>query len=56
MLTEEQRKNLLAKRKYYSEHPEEARKEYVKKFDGIGAIVIDPKMAQEKKNDNKDDK
>ncbi len=29
MLTEEQRKKLLAKRKYYSEHPEKARKEYI---------------------------
>ena len=54
-MTESKRKELFAKRKYYSEHPEEARKEYVKKFDGIGAIAVEPKISQEKKNDNKDD-
>lgn len=32
---DEKLKELLAKRKYFSEHPEEARKEYVKKCDGF---------------------
>ena len=49
MLTEEKRKELLDKRKYYREHPEEAKKEYVKKYDGIGLIPIAPK----KKDDSK---
>ena len=54
-MTESKGKELLAKRKYYREHPEEARKEYVKKFDGICMIAIEPKISQEKKNNNKDD-
>lgn len=41
-LTEEQRKALLAKRAYYSEHPEEALKAMVKKDDGV-VIVTPPK-------------
>lgn len=49
MLSEEKRKELLAKRKYFREHPEEAKKEYVKKFDGIGMIAVPPR--QEKKKD-----
>lgn len=33
-ITEEKRKELFAKRKYYSEHPEEAKKQIGKNFDG----------------------
>ena len=42
MLTDEKRKELLEKRKYYREHPEEARQEYVKKYDGYVPIGIPP--------------
>lgn len=48
MLTEEKRKELFAKRKYYSEHPEEARKAYLKKNDGYVPVGVPPK------NKNKD--
>ena len=42
ILTEEQRKKLLAKRKYMSEHPEEAIREMVKKDDGYAPKGIMP--------------
>lgn len=48
-MDEKKRKELLAKRKYFREHPEEAEKEYVKKYDGIGLIPVAPK-----KKDNKE--
>ena len=48
MLTEQKRKQLLAKRKYFREHPEEAKKEYVKKFDGIGMIAVSPNQEKKK--------
>ena len=41
MLTEKERKELLEKRKYYREHPEEAKKQYVKRDDGIGLIPVE---------------
>lgn len=43
MMTDEKRKELLAKRKYYSEHPEEARKAYLKRRDDVGLIAVEPK-------------
>lgn len=42
-MTEEQRKALLAKRAYYSEHPEEARAEMVKKHDDYVPVGVPPK-------------
>ena len=52
MLTDEKRKELLEKRKYYSEHPEEARKEYVKRKDDYAPVGVPPK----RKSDNKNNK
>lgn len=43
-MTEEQRKALLAKRTYYSEHPEEALAEMVKKHDDYVPIGVSPKV------------
>lgn len=43
MLNEKERKELLEKRKYYREHPKEAKKEYVKRDDGIGMIPVEKK-------------
>lgn len=48
MLSEEKRKELLNKRKYFREHPEEAKKEALKRDDGIGMIVVDPKKQNKK--------
>ena len=42
-MTEEQRKALLAKRAYYSEHPEESLAEMVKKHDDYVPVVVPPK-------------
>ena len=42
-MTEEQRKALLAKRAYYSEHPEEAHAEMVKKHDDYVPVGVHPK-------------
>ena len=42
-MTEEQRKALLAKRAYYSEHPEEACAEMVKKHDDYVPVGVPPK-------------
>ena len=42
-MTEEQRKALLAKRAYYSEHPEEAHAEMVKKNDDYVPVGVHPK-------------
>lgn len=40
--TEERREELLAKRKYFREHPEEAHKEALKrKDDGIGLVSVE---------------
>ena len=39
-LTEEKRKELFEKRKYYREHPEEAKKAYAKRDDGV--VIITP--------------
>ena len=52
MLTDEKRKELLEKRKYYSEHYEEARKEYVKRKDDYVPVGVPPK----RKSDNKNNK
>lgn len=52
MLSEEKRKELLEKRKYYREHPEEAKREYVKKFDGYGLIPVGVPL-KSKKEENK---
>ena len=40
ILNEEERKELLRKREYYREHPEEARKECAKRDDGVNIIFI----------------
>lgn len=37
-LTEEKRKALFEKRKYYSEHPEESKRAYAKRDDGVVII------------------
>lgn len=42
-MTEEQRKALLAKRAYYSEHPEESLAEMVKKHDDYVPVGVPPK-------------
>lgn len=44
-MDEKRRKELFAKRKYFSEHPEEAHEEYCKRNDGVSTIPIN-------KNDN----
>lgn len=49
MLSEEKRKELLAKRKYFNEHPEEAEKEYVKRKDDYVPLGMPPK--KEKKDE-----
>lgn len=49
MLTNEKRKELLKKRKYYREHPEEAHEECLKRDDGIGMVAVD--SLPSKKND-----
>jgi len=46
------RKELLAKRKYFSEHPEEVKEEIYKRFDGIGMIPVEMKI-NEKYNASK---
>ena len=38
----------LEKRKYFREHPEEARKEYVKRNDGFVPIGVPPKKKEDK--------
>ena len=41
MLSDEKRKELLAKKEYYREHPEEVLEEILKRDDGIGMIIVD---------------
>lgn len=41
-LSEEKRKELLAKKKYYRKHPEEAKREYLKKDDGYVPKATEP--------------
>ena len=47
ILSEEQVKELFRKRKYYSEHPEEAKRDYAKRDDGV--IEINGKVIQRNK-------
>lgn len=42
-MDENKRKELFAKRKYFSEHPDEAIEEYCKRDDGISTIPIKKK-------------
>lgn len=42
-MTEERRKELLAKKDYYRKHPEEARKAYLKKVDDYVPVGTPPK-------------
>jgi hypothetical protein len=44
--SKERSKELLAKRKYFREHPEEARKEYTKRDDGVRLVPVE-KMPKE---------
>ena len=52
MLSDEKRKELLAKKEYYREHPEEVLEEILKRDDGIGMIIVDS-SPNEKIDDNK---
>lgn len=45
VLSEEKRKELIAKKKYYREHPEEAKREYAKKHaENFGCIPVTKKI------------
>ena len=46
ILSEEKRKSLFEKRKFYREHPEEARKDYAKRDDGV--VIIEPQKTKTK--------
>ena len=46
ILSDEKRKSLFEKRKYYSQHPEEAMKEYAKRDDGV--VIIESKKTETK--------
>lgn len=50
-MTDEKRKELLAKRKYYSEHPEEAREAYLKRRDDYVPVGVPPQDQKKDKND-----
>ena len=53
-LSKEKGKELFEKRKYYSEHPEEAKKSYAKRNDGIGMVAVDSIEQEPKKKSNVD--
>ena len=48
ILSDEKRKELFAKRKYYSEHPEEAHKEALKRKDD-GVVIFTSHKGKENK-------
>ena len=48
VLNEEYVKQLFEKRKYFSEHPEEAMEEYAKRDDGVNVVFVEPKKQDKK--------